>query len=186
MDEWLALRTLLASRIPPDDAGIPAFRSALLKKLAAVPTPERGQLHRALVTGMLTIGSTAQLERDMKGLRGLFNNETEKLSTDCLAKQIRISLNHKERNAGTKDLSIQALEEWQSCQDRKPGHGEARKRRSDFGGSHKRKRQCINMHLTENDISVLSERLVISLQSLQLPCEFDGQHEIVGNFALDF
>ncbi len=185
-DEWLFLRPILASRIPPDDAGIPAFRNALAKNLAVVPPYDRGKLHGALVTGLLTIGSAAQLERDMKGLRGLFHNETEKLSTDCLAKQIRISLNHKERNAGIKVLSIQALEEWQSSQDQTPGHGEARIRRSDFGGSRKRKRQCIDMHLTENDISVLSERLVISLQSLQLPCEFDGQDEIVGNFALDF
>ncbi len=162
-DEWLFLRPILASRIPPDDAGIPAFRNALAKNLAVVPPYDRGKLHGALVTGLLTIGSTAQLERDMKGLRGLFN---KKLSTDCLAKQIRISRNHNERNAGTKDLSIQAFEEWQSSQDQTPGHGEARIRRSDFGGSRKRKRQCFDMHLTENDISGLTERLVVSMQSL--------------------
>ena len=61
--QWLILRPKLAAMSPPAEAGLNAFRQTLVARLAAVPHSDRGLLHWASVTGLLTMGNAAQLKQ---------------------------------------------------------------------------------------------------------------------------
>ena len=143
------------------------FRSSML--LPALAECPASTLRVLIVVAVATSGNSAQLERDMKTLRDLWGKRTKKICPVKLGKQMRLSLNYKERCAGRAcDVSKEACiaadikaiwDEWQSEKDgtHRGGLSGMRKRpRSDVDGEHKEQKRRFASHLTNADVENLT------------------------------
>merc|ERR1712086_98915 len=91
--EYLRLRPDVAARMDTHlSMTQDTFRACVVESLSEVAENNRGPLFKLLVIGLETMSSSSQLERDLQGVRELWNKRCEKLSSDKLCKQLRIHL----------------------------------------------------------------------------------------------
>ena len=157
-EEWMYLRPIVAGILGPKpplaDVEKDHFRSnVLLPGLSGVPVARQGFLWKALATAAMTIGNCAQLERDMKSIREIWRKRTKKLSSDTMGKQIRLSLNYKERpeEYGCKSTTAAAWSKWNNSKKLHRAFAK-RKERCDKGREHKRPRRSAPTHLKINEV----------------------------------
>ena len=108
----------------------------------------------------MTVGNSAQLERDLKGLRELWRKRSKKLDTDPLCKQLRLHLNRLARGDDNIPQRLENVWEARSSEADRRSCGSARKRRSDLGSMHVRAKRRLASHLTEGDKEQLADALV--------------------------
>jgi hypothetical protein len=137
IEEWKMLRLKVLARCSSDDVK-KVFDQKLMLCIAEFPESERGLLHHLGVTKAITIGNTAKLERDLKGLREIWRYRGRKIDCEKLAMQMRLHSNHKDRKETEKEMdhrvNVAFAEFTKGGSDRREFGG--RKRRSDFGGKH--------------------------------------------------
>ena len=161
-EEWVAARAAVRGRMQSEMTPVSFRRQALLPGLASRPKPERGALTRMLVLGAMTVGNSAQLERDMKSIREVFDHRTRKLDPAKVGMQCRLALNFKHRSL---DQYVQALvDRWrQECHETDKRR---RKERTDKGGTHRKRRRILPGHLTDKNLECLHAELVEAVTAL--------------------
>ena len=155
-EEWVVVRPLVHARMKSiltlgPLTSIQFRRQALLPGLASRPKPQHGMLTRMLVIGVMTVGNTAQLERDVKSIREVFDRRTRKLDPLKVGMQCRFALNFKHREI-SQHIDA-AARRWH--REHHEVDTQKRRVRSDKDGKHKKRRKCLPSHLTSGDVETL-------------------------------
>ena len=139
--------------------------------LASCPKARRGALTRLLVLGAMTAGNSAQLERDMKSIREVFDKRTRKLDASKVCQQCRLALNFSSRSI---EKHVQAaVRRWSSEEHEKDSR--KRKERSDRGQAHRKRARGLPSHLTQSDRDALQGGLNAVFDVLVDDSEDEGE-----------
>ncbi len=149
--QWQALRPFLAANAPQVQENAHEDQREQAKRLGNVPPTERGLLHSAFVTWLLTKGSAEDLKNNMISLRQLYNEKSENITPNRMLQQIKLSRNHEERNGDALKLASAAWALFSNSNGRRSFKAQT-KRHPVCSDARLRKRQCVEQEVIQSDM----------------------------------
>ena len=195
---WTDMRPKVFSRLGPPPPGAELcnreFRSSML--LPALAECQPSTLRTLIVVSVATSGNSAQMERDMKALRDLWHKRTKKLCPLRLGKQMRLSLNYKERSEGRaydkrrtlRSLAADIKAAWDNGErtHRDGQSGQRKRERSDRGQKHSEAKRRFESHLSEGDVAALCDGMASAGSQVMISQrDVKGGTDVLGPDLLD-